>query len=172
MTDTHFHLKKRGLYYRPDACGYTELRQEAGLYTEAECRQHVDSSHGEVSQHRITPYCADCGKDMKHNVPRLGPDGGWVHADTGQLSCGPYVAPILSAAGTGSSDTPRTDAIVINESPTVTRITSTVALADLCRALERELVRAVTEIKRLHALMLDYHGITEQDIVDTLPPKP
>lgn len=34
------------------------------------------------------PYCMNCGKPMKHNVPRLGPDGGWVHADTGYPLCG------------------------------------------------------------------------------------
>lgn len=36
---------------------------------------------------------------MRHNVPRLGPAGGWVHADTGSLNCGPYVPPVISIAG-------------------------------------------------------------------------
>lgn len=27
------------------------------------------------------PHCAICGKPARHNVPRLGPDGGWIHQD-------------------------------------------------------------------------------------------
>ena len=33
------------------------------------------------------PICCDCGKRMRYNVPRLGPSGGYVHADTGRFSC-------------------------------------------------------------------------------------
>lgn len=32
-------------------------------------------------------FCARCGQPMRHNVPRLGPDGGHVHADSGLLTC-------------------------------------------------------------------------------------
>ncbi len=32
--------------------------------------------------------CADCGKEMRYNVPRLGPGGGFVHVDGGLL-CAP-----------------------------------------------------------------------------------
>jgi hypothetical protein len=39
--------------------------------------------------------CADCGKEMVYNVPRMGPDGGFVHKDTGSLTCGPYVPPTV-----------------------------------------------------------------------------
>ncbi len=39
--------------------------------------------------------CADCGGEMVHNVPRLGPDGGYVHKATGQLQCGQYVPPAV-----------------------------------------------------------------------------
>lgn len=31
--------------------------------------------------------CAQCGREMRYNVPRLGPGGGYVHADTGRLDC-------------------------------------------------------------------------------------
>ncbi len=31
--------------------------------------------------------CAKCGREMRYNVPRLGPDGGYVHKDTGKLDC-------------------------------------------------------------------------------------
>lgn len=34
-------------------------------------------------------WCADCGHAMVHNVPRLGPNGGYVHKDTAQFDCGP-----------------------------------------------------------------------------------
>lgn len=33
--------------------------------------------------------CLGCGKEMRHNVPRLGAAGGYVHADTGSPLCGP-----------------------------------------------------------------------------------
>lgn len=31
--------------------------------------------------------CGKCGKAMRYNVPRLGPAGGFVHADTGSPMC-------------------------------------------------------------------------------------
>lgn len=31
--------------------------------------------------------CMECGEPMRHNVPRLGPDGGYIHAKTGRFSC-------------------------------------------------------------------------------------
>lgn len=31
--------------------------------------------------------CAKCGAEMRYNVPRLGPDGGYVHAANGGLDC-------------------------------------------------------------------------------------
>lgn len=31
--------------------------------------------------------CAKCGLPMRHNVPRLGDAGGWVHADNGSFDC-------------------------------------------------------------------------------------
>lgn len=42
------------------------------------------------------PTCGSCGKPMRFNVPRLGPDGGYVHDDTGSLDCGPYVLPQIT----------------------------------------------------------------------------
>jgi hypothetical protein len=33
-------LKKRGLWYRPKACGYTNLESEAGRYTLEEAKKH------------------------------------------------------------------------------------------------------------------------------------
>ncbi len=31
--------------------------------------------------------CQQCGGEMVYNVPRLGPDGGYVHKETGKLLC-------------------------------------------------------------------------------------
>lgn len=33
------------------------------------------------------PTCMNCGKAMRYNVPRMGASGGFVHADTGSLTC-------------------------------------------------------------------------------------
>ncbi len=33
------------------------------------------------------PTCLKCGQPMRYNVPRLGPDGGFVHAHTYALEC-------------------------------------------------------------------------------------
>lgn len=45
MTPAHspalFYLLKRGLYYRPNAAGYTANREEAGLFTEEYARADV-----------------------------------------------------------------------------------------------------------------------------------
>lgn len=36
----YFYIKKNGLYYRPNSCGYTERRFWAGVYTEEEIKDH------------------------------------------------------------------------------------------------------------------------------------
>lgn len=33
--------------------------------------------------------CVNCGQEMSHNVPRLGPNGGFVHKHTGKFECEP-----------------------------------------------------------------------------------
>jgi hypothetical protein len=33
--------------------------------------------------------CSKCGNEMVYNVPRLGPDGGFVHKANGKFEC-PY----------------------------------------------------------------------------------
>lgn len=33
--------------------------------------------------------CAFCGGEMAYNVPRLGPNGGFIHRDTGDFLCKP-----------------------------------------------------------------------------------
>lgn len=36
---THCYIKK-GLYYKPDACGYTDFRVRAGIYTKCDAIKH------------------------------------------------------------------------------------------------------------------------------------
>lgn len=46
---------------------------------------HVGPTYHYNPAHLAT--CGGCGKEMAYNVPRLGPDGGFVHKDTGKLLC-------------------------------------------------------------------------------------
>lgn len=45
-------LMKRGLYYRPNAAGYTSNIEEAGVYTEEEAKKHVYPHDEPVTMHR------------------------------------------------------------------------------------------------------------------------
>ena len=38
---TGFFILKRGLYYRPNSCGYTSNPREAGVYSEQEAKEHI-----------------------------------------------------------------------------------------------------------------------------------
>ena len=55
---TGFHnfvgLKKRGYWYRPDACGYTSRENEAGRYTIEEAQEHAHPDGDPVTIHRFT----------------------------------------------------------------------------------------------------------------------
>ncbi|KAF0569572.1 hypothetical protein FQV37_2598 [Psychrobacter nivimaris] len=42
MSDKLFVIKKPGVYWRPDSCGYTNNRIEAGFYTEDEAKEVCD----------------------------------------------------------------------------------------------------------------------------------
>lgn len=33
---THYYILKRGVYYRPNSCGYTDCRHRAGVYSKEE----------------------------------------------------------------------------------------------------------------------------------------
>jgi hypothetical protein len=41
--------------------------------------------------------CSQCGGEMIYNVPRLGPDGGFVHKATGRSFCGELDALVQKA---------------------------------------------------------------------------
>jgi hypothetical protein len=60
-----------------------------------------------MSEHKHDPVhpigtCADCGGEMVYNVPRMGPDGGYVHKNTGRYDCGGSQA---VGASTGHEET-------------------------------------------------------------------
>lgn len=44
-------IMKRGLYYRPNSCGYTGIRDNAGRYTLAEAQEHADPISGVTFVH-------------------------------------------------------------------------------------------------------------------------
>jgi hypothetical protein len=61
---TRFHdkvgLKKRGLWYRLNACGYTSREEEAGRYTIAEAQEHAHPDGEPVTIHKFsTPNYAE-----------------------------------------------------------------------------------------------------------------
>ena len=37
------------------------------------------------------PTCDTCGEEMKYNVPRLGPNGGFIHSKTNDILCSPNI---------------------------------------------------------------------------------
>lgn len=41
--------------------------------------------------------CAACGEEMRWNVPRMGPAGGFVHKASGKYECAPSVSPGTAA---------------------------------------------------------------------------
>ena len=47
-TVQYCYLMKGGYYYRPGAKGYTEYREDAGIFTKKEALKHAYSCHGEV----------------------------------------------------------------------------------------------------------------------------
>lgn len=50
--------------------------------------------------------CSRCGEEMTWNVPRLGPDGGFIHKETGKLQCAdqPDEGQIATFIGEGGLD--------------------------------------------------------------------
>lgn len=49
-------LRKRGLFYRPNAAGYTSHIDEAGRYTKAEALKHVYPHDEPVTMHHVASY--------------------------------------------------------------------------------------------------------------------
>ena len=46
-------LRKHGLYYRPNACGYTDFAYAAGIFREEDCEYELAHPEGEVEAIRI-----------------------------------------------------------------------------------------------------------------------
>jgi len=72
-----------------------QLKQDFRVYADKEFRPKFDKV--EVAKRIVDVYlsivshpigtCMQCGKEMAYNVPRLGANGGFVHKDSGSLSC-------------------------------------------------------------------------------------
>lgn len=72
-----WYLVKRGLYYRPNAAGYTCDILEAGIFSEAIAKSHVSSTAGEKSvDMRVKMVLVPAGKyatetDLRVQLERL-----------------------------------------------------------------------------------------------------
>lgn len=53
--DLYVGLKKRGLWYRPDAKGYTSDQDEAGRYTRSEAKEHEYPHDDPITIHEFEP---------------------------------------------------------------------------------------------------------------------
>jgi predicted RNA-binding Zn-ribbon protein involved in translation (DUF1610 family) len=49
-------LRKRGLFYRPKACGYTDRVEEAGRYTFDEAKAHEYLRDEPVTMHHVSHF--------------------------------------------------------------------------------------------------------------------
>lgn len=57
-------IMKRGLYYRPNAMGYTGIREKAGRYSLSDAQAHADPESGVTFLHEseapeLAPQCLD-----------------------------------------------------------------------------------------------------------------
>lgn len=57
-----------------------------------------------TEQNTQRPTCAGCGREMIFNVPRMGPAGGYVHADSGKLLCAMEISEQSPPPETGAVD--------------------------------------------------------------------
>jgi hypothetical protein len=42
MKKNYYYILKRGYYYRPDSKGYTDKKEEAGIYSFDEMKKHLE----------------------------------------------------------------------------------------------------------------------------------
>lgn len=54
-----FVVRKRGLFYRPNACGYTDRIDEAGRYTFDEAKQHEYLYDERVTVHHVAEFLTE-----------------------------------------------------------------------------------------------------------------
>lgn len=59
-------LMKRGLYYRPDAMGYTGIKDHAGRYSKDDAEDHADPASGVtmVSEAEAPEFSPNCFDDL------------------------------------------------------------------------------------------------------------
>lgn len=59
-------LMKRGLYYRPDAMGYTGIKDHAGRYSKDDAEDHADPAAGVtmVSEAEAAEFSPNCFDDL------------------------------------------------------------------------------------------------------------
>lgn len=59
-------LMKRGLYYRPDAMGYTGIKDHAGRYSKEDAEGHADPASGVtmVSEAQAAEFSPGCFDDL------------------------------------------------------------------------------------------------------------
>lgn len=59
-------LMKRGLYYRPDAMGYTGIKDHAGRYSKEDAEGHADPASGVtmVSEAQAAEFSPNCFDDL------------------------------------------------------------------------------------------------------------
>lgn len=111
--------------------------------------------------------CGRCGKEMAWNVPRLGPDGGFVHKDTGQPGCDDQpTAPPCVPATEGATAAPGlrqaiTDAIwtlqdkISSEDAKAFEGVLLAAITPAFAKLEAELAASRSEVERLKGTLLE-----------------
>lgn len=56
-------LVKRGLYYKPNNCGYTGVKELAGRYFKTDARP--DAGVTAIHESRAPEYTAECFEDIK-----------------------------------------------------------------------------------------------------------
>jgi hypothetical protein len=68
-TDEKWVIIKRGLFYKPDGCGYTGIRDHAGRYTRDEAMQHACPAAGcTVMRLQDAPeFTGACFDDLARN---------------------------------------------------------------------------------------------------------
>lgn len=159
-------LMKRGLYYRPDAKGYTGNINEAWVVTEEEANRHVYPHDEPVTKHR----CAE----RKEGVPNP-LDLERVKAYCAKATAGPW---LYRNVHNPSEETPSlyTDAIMYGLSGPHPITTSGPFLSgndfDFIAQSRTDLPAAVAEIERLRAaclLLLDHVDYTAGACVLTEP---
>lgn len=99
--------------------------------------------------------CANCGGEMIYNVPRMGPDGGFIHKDTGKVEC---PAPPPTAGMSGGEPTPEKAALGIALAALKKTLVGA-STGDGYFHVHREAVRQIEALGICPAKTDDYQGL-------------